>query len=530
MRTNNKKLSNNAALIVYLNDRLVPLGWQVCGVELSGIYQKGSCMLYVEYGSGEVTPANHFQYNNKGSGGQNGIAPVFDTGTTWHLEQYGFVLGTGTFPLTCHKLYYKEGTEKQAAIMEQFVKEIEEIANATPLVQALHRMKQGSRPKFVQQTGFVKAQENKVMVKTLIEVETDVFGFPSDSRAVVLGITDDKVLIQLVDYDVTEAVGSVLSLGRAQFVEEKQAGNISALVPGTYQRQIMETVWRPSLWEKKEHEYTGRLEKKYLTTMEQSMLLNEALFRCYNITSILNGRIQNGTAETLIECLTFGEAIRPFVELDKQCLRYLLGLLQQRAPIEILVGILDIQELQQAYNEASRYAASVVDKVLPEDGGRRDFLITQIMRGFPIDYFNLQAEPTIMALQFEEKFGNNKTLAKFLLQNGFTVRELAYVPRHCMTVEIELALSNFFCSPFSFKVGNRVWDEALEEFIKGSNALVYHLDFGFGIQVASDFMFRDTNSIFWCNEDYTIKKRIIFINQEVLYLERTIADKCASKR
>ena len=530
MGTNSTKLGSNEALTAYLNDRLIQLGWHVCGEELSGIYRKGSCMLYVEYGSGEVSPVSSFQYNDKGCGRWNGIAPVIDTGTVWHLEQYGFVLATGTFPLTCHKLYYGEGTEKQAATMEQFVQEVERIANATPLVQVLHRMRQGSRPKFVQRTGFVKAQENKVMAKTVIEVETGVFGFPTGSRAVVLGITNDKVLIQLVDHDVTEAVGGVLPLERTQFVEEKQAGRISALEAGTYQSQIMETVWLPSPWEKKEHEYTSRLVERYLTTMEQTVLLNEALLRCCNVTCILNGRIQNGTAETLIECLAFGEAITPFVELDKPCLQYLLGLQQQRAPIEILAGISDVQEMQQAYKEASGYAASVVGGVLSEDGERRDFLITQVMRGFPIDYFNLQAGLVAMALQFEERFGDSKVLARFLSQNCFTVGGLAYVPRHCLTAEIELALSDFFCSPVPFEVDGKSWDVVLEKSIKGSKALVYHPDFGFGLQVASDFMFRDTNSIFWCNGDYATKKRIIFMNREVLRLERTIADKRTSKR
>lgn len=530
MGTNSTKLGNNEALIAYLNDRLTQLGWQVCGAELSGIYRKGSCMLYVAYGSGEVAPVSSFQYNDRGNGRWNGIAPVVDTGTTWHLEQYGFALATGTFPLTCHKLYYGKGTEKQAATMEQFVQEVERIANASPLIQALHRMRQGSRPKFVQRTGFTKAQENKVMAKTVIEVDTGVFGFPAGSRAVVLGITNDKVLVQLVNHDVTEVVGGVLPLERVQFVEEKQAGRISALEAGTYQSQIMETVWLPSLWEKKEHEYTGRLVERYLTTMEQAVLLNEALLRCCNVTGILNGRIQNGTAEILIECLAFGEAITPFVELDKSCLQYLLGLLQQRAPIEILAGISDVQEMQQAYKEASGYAASVVGGVLPEDDERRGFLITQVMREFPIDYFNLQAGSTAMALQFEERFGDSKVLAKFLSQNCFTVGGLAYVPRHCLTAEIALALSDFFCSPVPFEVDGKGWDVALEAFIKGSKALVYHPDFGFGLQVASDFMFRDTNSIFWCNGDYVTKKRIIFMNREVLCLERTIADKRTSKR
>ena len=67
MGTNSTKLGNNEALIAYLNNRLTPLGWQVCGAELSGTYRKGSCMLYVEYGSGEVTPVSSFQYNDRGN-------------------------------------------------------------------------------------------------------------------------------------------------------------------------------------------------------------------------------------------------------------------------------------------------------------------------------------------------------------------------------------------------------------------------------------------------------------------------------
>lgn len=525
MGTNGKKLSNNEAMVAYLDSRLVPLGWQICGAELSGVYWKNSCMLYVGYGSGKVVPSDSFQYREDGGGRRNGVVPVFDTETIWHLEQHGFVLAAGTLPLTCHKLYYGEGTEKQAFTVEQFVQEVEGIANATPLVQALHRMRQGGRPKFIQKNGFVKAAENKVTIKTLIEVETDVFGFPSGSRALVVNITDDKVLVQLVDHDVTKVISGVLLLELTQFVDEKKAGRISALEPGTYQSQTVETVWLDSIWKKEEHEYTGGLAEKYLATVEQAVLLNEALLRCCNITGILNGRIQNGTAEVLVECLAFGEAITPFVELDKPCLQYLLGLLQQHAPIEILTGIQDVQEMQQYYEEALKYATSVVG-----DARQKDFLAAQVMRGFPVDYFNLQAEPVVMALQWEEKFGKQQVIAKFLLQNCFTVGELAYVPRHCLTAEIEQALSSFFCAPTPFEVDGMGWDAVLREIIKGGKALVYHLNFGFGIQVTAGFIFRDTNSIFWCNDDYAVTKRFIFINQEVLHLERTIATKRASKR
>lgn len=520
--------TKQAMLLSYTVGRLNSLGWECCGSAESGIFLKNGCTLRVSFGSGSLTPSAKFIYTeiqgttDTGSTAVANVRELPDTEDfTWVLQQYGFRLACGNFPSTCYKLYTGEHTEKQEKSFEAFITEVEHIANSSSFVQSLYHMEKVAVKKDCTVTSFVPAESNAVTVNTVIQTLTDVGPIESDTYAIVVEITDKEVFLMPTDRSVQVFMTKdPVKVDRNTFVECKGRGGIIALTPIETIAKADSCLWQESKCIKREHPLLERLASKYLVTMEQKCLLNEALFRCLNVTPFLNCEIQNGTKELLLQCAGLIKDMSQLVTLSADKLRFIYSLLIQGMPFEHLQLTLDSSEMQELHVESMDAAIEEAKSAYPEaTQGQLKALAKYILQGKPLHNVNLQYEPITYALTMEKQYGTHKVLADFLYTNCIVAGDMICAPKHSVTAAAELRIREMFSFPFEVYVKGRTWKELLNEYVSRLRTICYDSTWGFGIETKDEFLFCDSNSIFICDTNKKVKHRILLLNGEVLQLD-----------